>query len=85
MANLLPLGIFNITIFFRKNHLFFQKETQNLNVLRNFTISFAFYGKIATSSDFEKIQNFFFEKPFYFLRKTQIWKVSRNFSISVAF
>ena len=44
-----------------------------MNVLRNFTISVAFYGKFATFSDFEKIQYFFSKNPSIFLKKSQFW------------
>ena len=56
-----------------------------MNVLRNFTILVAFYGKFATFSDSEKIQYFFFEKPIYFFKKTQILNVLINFFTLVAF
>ena len=48
IANLPPLGISkNNQVFFEKP-IYFQKKTQISNVLRNLTISGAFYGKFAT-------------------------------------
>ena len=44
-----------------------------MNVLRNFTILVAFYGKIATFSDSEKIQYFFSKNPSVFLKKKHIF------------
>ena len=55
-----------------------------MNVLRNFAISVAFYGKIANFSDNEKHQYFFSKNPSTFLKKTQTLNVLRNFTISVA-
>ena len=55
-----------------------------LNVLRNLTISVAFYGKFATLSDFIKKCKFFFENPIFFNRKALILNVFGNFTNSVA-
>ena len=54
--------------FFRKIHLFFFKKTQSLNVLRNFTILVAFYGK------FSKI----WWKRFFTLRKMNEHRLKRG-------
>ena len=48
--------------FFRKNHLFFKKKPQILNILRNFTSSVAFYGKFATFSSYWKKTKIFFRR-----------------------
>ena len=69
--------------FFRNTHLILKKKTRICNVLRNFTIAVAFYGKLATLSDSQKTR-FSFETPIYLWKKTRIWKVLRNFTISVA-
>ena len=42
--------------------------TAEMTILRNNTIWYAFYSKLATFKDFEKIR-FFFEKPIYFFKE----------------
>ena len=49
----------NSKLFFEKPIYFLNKKPKILNALRNLFILDAFYGKFATSSDFEKIQDFF--------------------------
>ena len=57
-----------------------------MNVLLIFAISVAFYVKLATLSNFEKIHDYF-GKPhlFLFLKKKQILNILRNLTNSVAF
>ena len=62
---------------FSKHVSNFEKKPRNCEVLRNFTISVAFYRKFATFSDFKKTRYFFW-------KKTRIWNVLRNFTFSVA-
>ena len=64
--------------------MYFFHEKQTLHVLRNFTISFAFYGKPATFSKFMNNQ-LSYQKTFSFWEKTQILKVVRSFISSVEF
>ena len=42
-----------------------------MNVLRNFTVLVAFYGKFATFSDPKKVRNFFSKNPSILLKKAQ--------------
>ena len=45
-----------------------------MNVLRSLTFSFAFYGKIASLSIFERIQEFFWKNPSVFpSKKADFW------------
>ena len=57
-----------------------------MNVLLNFTISVAFYGKLATLSNLKKF-TIILGNPiyFFFLKKNQILNILRKFTISVAF
>ena len=66
-SNLLLLAIFKNARFFMQNQSIFWKK-KFMDVLRNRTISVAFYIKFGTFRDFKKTQKFFSEKPF-FLKK----------------
>ena len=71
--------------FSQKTEVFFNtSKSQNLNVLRNLTISFAFYSKFVTISEFWKLQGFFW-KTHLFLQKTQLLNVLRNLTVPFAF
>ena len=60
--------------FSRKIEVFFNtSKSQNLNVLRNLTNSFALYSKFFTISDFWQFQEFF-GKPILFCKKPNSWK-----------
>ena len=77
-SNLLPSAISKKFNVFLKNPSIFFKKTQTLNVLRNFIISVAFYGKFASFSDFEKIQYFFSKNQSIFLKKPKFWTLWEN-------
>ena len=64
--------------------MYFLKNPR-LNVLRNFTILVAFYGKFATFSDPEKLHYFFSRNPSIFLKKAQFLNALRSFTILVEF
>ena len=49
----------------------------SLNILRDLTLSVAFYSKFNNPGHFQKFQSFFSEKPF-FLKKTNFWKFREN-------
>ena len=71
--------------FFRNSHLIL-KKTRICNVLRNFTIAVAFYGKLATFSDSQKTR-FSFETPIYLWKKTEFgtfWEILQFQSQSTA-
>ena len=71
--------------FSRKTEVFFNtSKSQNLNVLRNLTISFALYSKFVIISDFRTFQGFF-RKTHLFLQKTQLLNVLRNLTVPFAF
>ena len=62
-----------LQFFSRKTEVFFDtSKSQNLNVLRNLTNSFALYSKFVTISDFRKIQGFF-GKLIFFCKKHNFW------------
>ena len=56
----------NFKVFVRKKTIYFFHKPQISNVLRNRTISVAFYGKVSTFSAFKKIQDFFSKNPSIF-------------------
>ena len=67
----LPLATFKKIIFFLEKRFVFFQKTQTLHVLRNFTISVAFYGKFSTFNfkRFWKISIFCVKEPIYFCLK----------------
>ena len=68
--------------FFLRTYLFFKQKKQILNVLRIFSISFAFYSKFATFRRFWKVQDFS-ENLFMFLIKLKFFELfekTSNFS-----
>ena len=72
-SNLLPLAIFENFVFFLENPCFF-REKQILHVLRNFTISVAFYVNFAAFSIYKNNQ-LFYQKNLLFLKNKPIfWK-----------
>ena len=83
----LPLATFKKNHFFSwKTLCFFFKKTQTLHVLRNFTISVAFYGKFSTFNfkRFWKISIFCVKEPIYFCLKKNLHVLRISIS-SVAF
>ncbi len=68
--------------YFKKSVIFLGKP-QFLNILRNLSISIAFYRKIDNFSNFKKI-NSFFQKTSIFSEKTQFLNVLPKFTLSVA-
>ena len=83
----LPLATFKKKSFFSRKTLFFLKKTQTLHVLRNFTISVAFYGKFSTFNfqRFWKISIFCVKKPIYFFKTQFFWEILLSQSLSTAF
>ena len=61
----LSLAVFKGITFFLEKPIYFIYQKQVLNVLRSVTFSVAIYGKIASFSDFGRIQGFS-GKPIYF-------------------
>ena len=69
-----------LEVLFSKNHQFFPKKTQILNVLRILTIWVKFYGIFATLGEFEKIQDFFSKNlSIFFEKKPKFWKFWKFF------
>ena len=67
-------SILKVFSFSRKTEVvFITSKSQNLNILRNLTNSFALYSKFVTISDFWKFQDFF-GKPIFFCKKPNSWK-----------
>ncbi len=69
-------------LFFKKS-VFYLGKPQFLNILRNLTISIAFYRKFHNFSNFKKF-NSFFQKASIFFEKTQFLHVLPKFTLSVA-
>ena len=84
ISTLFPLAFYKIFMIYFWKSMYFFHEKQTLHVLRNYTISFAFYGKLATFSKFMNNQ-LSYQKTFSFWEKTQILKVLRSFINSVEF
>ena len=83
-SNLLPLAFFKDFVFyFWKIHVFFSGDA-NFDVLRNITISVAFYGQFATFS-ICKYNQLFYQKNLLFLKKPKFWKFWGSFTTSFAF
>ena len=73
MTILPSLAIFKFSCFLWKDSFNFLYKNQILNVSRTFTISVAFYSKLATFTDFEIIH--FFEKSIFFRKKWAFWEI----------
>ena len=66
-------SILKVFDFSQKTEVFFiTSKSQNLNVLRNLTTSFALYSKFVTIRGFWKLQDFF-GKPIFFCKKPSFW------------